>query len=803
MRILICFILIQFTLFVQAQQKKSMPAFYITAPITIDGILDEQVYKDAQPAKDFVQLQPYNGKPSFQPSEVYIFYDQTAVYVGGMFYDSSPDSIFNFVTERDNIGMSDYFGIYLDPYNQGQLAYGFFITPAGVQTDIKAIKSSDDNEDESWDAVWQSKTRITEKGWAVEMRIPYSALRFPENGNGTWGVNMFRNIRRYNSNNSWNFIDREVAGFIHQEGELTGIKNIRPPVRLSLSPYGAAYIEYKDGNSRPDFIYKGGLDLKYGLSESFTLDMMLVPDFGQIQSDDKELNLSPYELFYDEKRQFFTEGTELFDRGDIFYSRRIGAAPKFADRATDELALNEVVDYNPTETQLLNATKISGRTSKGWGLGMLNAISLPSHAKLKDTITGEKREVLIQPLTNYNIAVIDKSLPNNSYISLINSNLIMVNEPYTANVTATDFQFRNKKKTWAVIGKAGFSSRKNDEKENGYFTKLGFEKNGGKFRYGISQNVVSDKFNPNDLGYLRRNNELFTELFAGYHIIKPFSIFREMHTTFWMDHERIFKSSRFSGNSYGINHYSQFKNNYGVEVNFHVYGKNNDYYEPRVDGWHYTEPWYYEYNLWLYSDPRKAFNISAGLAQAKQPLTDQQYINVDFYADMRIGRKLQLSYNLTFENGINDRGYVDNNDNEDSIFFAKRNLKTLQNVLGASYAFNNKAGLNLRIRHYWSGASNKNYYILQRDGDLVLFPEYTENKDDNYNAFNVDLIFKWIFAPGSEFSIAWKNSILTDTNIVQKRYWTNLGNTWKADQTNSFSNRLLYYIDYNQLRKKT
>src|SRR4030042_1760614 len=229
---------------------------------------------------------------------------------------------------------------------------------------IKATKASDgDNEDSNWNAVWESKTRITEKGWVVEMKIPYSALRFPDKEVHTWGLNMFRNIRRYNSNNSWSLVDRNVSGFIHQEGELTGIKNIKPPVRLSLSPYLATYMETRSDKTKPDFTYKGGLYLKYGLSESFTLDMMLIPDFGQIQSDDKELNLSPYELYYDEKRQFFTEGTELFQRADIFYSRRIGGAPRFSGDAEFSMSAKEVVDYNPVETQLLNATKRSGGTS--------------------------------------------------------------------------------------------------------------------------------------------------------------------------------------------------------------------------------------------------------------------------------------------------------------------------------------------------------------------------------------------------------------------------------------------------------
>jgi hypothetical protein len=130
-----------------AQGKKSVEALKITSPLTIDGILDEPEYQQVKPAKDFVQLQPYNGKPSFQSTEAYFFYDQSAIYVGALLHDNRPDSIFNYLSARDEIGMSDYFGVYIDPYNEGQLAYGFFITPAGVQTDLKAIKSNGDNED--------------------------------------------------------------------------------------------------------------------------------------------------------------------------------------------------------------------------------------------------------------------------------------------------------------------------------------------------------------------------------------------------------------------------------------------------------------------------------------------------------------------------------------------------------------------------------------------------------------------------------------------------------------------------------
>jgi hypothetical protein len=303
---------------ISAQTRKSVEATRIYTPINIDGVLDEEVYKQASPAKDFVQLQPFNGKPAMQPTEVWFFYDESAIYVGAMLYDK-PDSIFNYLTQRDNTGNSDYFGVYIDPYNQGQLAFGFFVTPAGVQTDLKAIKSDNDNEDSNWNAVWNSKTRITDKGWSLEMRIPFSELRFSGKAGKIWGLNMFRNIRRYNSNNSWNFIDRNVSGFIHEEGQLVGIKDINPPVRLSFSPYIATYYQPKNSLSASNFLYKGGLDMKYGINDAFTLDMMLIPDFGQIQSDDKKLNLTPYELYYSEKRQFFNEGTELFQRAGIFF----------------------------------------------------------------------------------------------------------------------------------------------------------------------------------------------------------------------------------------------------------------------------------------------------------------------------------------------------------------------------------------------------------------------------------------------------------------------------------------------------
>jgi hypothetical protein len=795
----ILLIIVFFYFAVAAQEKKTVEVKYVTKPIVIDAVLDDSAYLNAFPAKDFVQLQPYNGKPSFQPSEAYFFYDQTAIYVGAMLYDSAPDSIFNYLSERDEIGMSDYFGVYFDPYNQGQVAYGFFVTPAGVQTDLKATKSDGDNEDGNWNAVWQSKTRVTDKGWIVEMRIPYSALRFSDKAGQIWGLNMFRNIRRYNSNNSWSLVDRKISGFIHQEGQMTGVKDIKPPVRLSFSPYAATYIESNSGKQGTDFIYKGGLDLKYGLSESFTLDMMLIPDFGQIQSDDKELNLSPYELYYDEKRQFFTEGTELFQRGNIFYSRRIGAKPKFTDRADDERQ-GEIVISNPRETQLVNASKISGRTSGGWGLGFLNAMSLPAYSTVRDTNSGVERKVLSQPFTNYNVSVVDKSIRNNGYISLINSNISMFNDPFRANVTATDFQIRDKSKKFAIKGKGGISTRGETKYETGYFASLALEKNKGNFKYGFLQTIYNDKYNPNDLGYLRRNNEMLSEWWIYYQIIEPFWIIREWQSNVWWDHTRVVTPSKLFCNNFGVYSFVLFKNNYYFEMNGGLETDKNNYYETRVKNRFLFEPYYYWINLWVGTDSRKRVRLTVHYGGNAKPDNDELGSWGNASLNVRVGQHLQFNYNSGYEFEINNRGYIGKNDEETIIYFARRNVKTIENVFETSYAINNKASLRFRTRHYWSGALNKNFYQLQNNGSLLEDITYSHD-NKNYNVFNVDMIFRWIFAPGSELSLAWKNAIADDNGLFINNYWNNIDKTWQADKINSVSLKILYYIDYNNIRK--
>jgi hypothetical protein len=428
-------------------------------------------------------------------------------------------------------------------------------------------------------------------------------------------------------------------------------------------------------------------------------------------------------------------------------------------------------------------------------------MTLPSKAVIKDTITRDEREVLVQPFTNYNVTVFDKTLPNNSFFGIINSNVTMANDPFVANVSGADFQLRNKSKTYTVAGKTGISYRRDEKRETGYYTELSFDKNSGKFQFGISQSINSYKFNINDLGYMRRNNELITNLNATYQLNEPFSIFRQMYFYGRFEHYRMYNPGKPSMIQYVFNSYAMFRNNYGAEVALVLTGDHHDYYETRAKGKYYLQPWGFQYNLYFHTDSRKALVANFSYGDYKFHGTNENNYWAGTNLNLRIGKRSQINYSLNLDNHYNDRGYIDKK-GDSIIYFTRRDVKTLENVIGSSFILNNKAGMTLRLRHYWSGAENKEFFRLQENGSLAPESEYNENKDANYNTITIDFNFRWIFAPGSELCLSWKNAVYEDSGLVNYSYFDNLRNTWKSDQSNSLSLKLLYYIDYNNLRKK-
>ena len=780
--------------------KKTVSAKSFQGFLKIDGYLNEVEWDGVPVASDFIQYEPYNGRPSIQKTEVKFIYSDKAIYVGAKMFDSSPDSLFMHLGKRDELGIADYFGVYFDPYNDSKTAYSFRVSCSGVQADLRL--TMDGNEDYSWDAVWKSKARLTEYGWIAEMEIPYSALRFPQKEQHVWGVNIIRSIQRANMITTWNFIDKEKSGELNQAGELHGIERINPSIRLSFTPFFSSYLEYKSAENKWSSILKGGLDLKYGISESFTLDMVLIPDFGQVESDDEQLNLSPFELFYEEKRPFFMEGTELFDKAGIFYSRRIGT--KRFDIFKDTLKDNETVVNNPQRNQLVNLSKISGKFKKGLSIGFLNGITSSSYATLKDTLTEEKRKVRAQAFTNYNVTVLDQSIGKNSYVSLINTNVNRTEDNYIANTTGTEFNFANAKNSYAISGNAAMSQiwdkRKEDEFGHKYRIKTG--KVSGKFKYDFTHWVESDTYNPNDLGFIARNNEVGSEAFIHYNIYEPKWILQSLQTDFSVSYYELFKPRNYVNLvlRYWLN--LEFKDNSKVQI--HVGGRPQemvDYFESRVWGWKFKRPRDIFISMGYNSDWTKKFSYELTGNFNRQDYKGHRMLSLYFEPIYRVGNRLRFELLHSFQGTKNDLGFVEYNENNQAIYFGKRNIKTVENRINISYGINNKTSFDTRIRHYWSSAAYTGFYTLKRDGYLEENNRYGGNPDVNFNAFTVDMALKWNFAPGSELSLVFKNLVQEQNNDVGYNYFKNFKNIFDLNNANSISMRVLYYIDFLQFKK--
>lgn len=774
----------------------------------IDGILNDEGWKYADVATDFIELRPVPGKQENknQGTEVRVLYDNSAIYVAARMYDH-PDSIARELVMRDQVGNSDFIGIIFDTYLDRINGNGFFVTAAGSQFDAKYSQTG--NEDENWNAVWESNVKIDKLGWTAEIKIPYSALRFGSRDVQNWGLNVTRRRQRINQQSFWNFVDPKVSGFINQEGELTGIKDIKAPIRLSFSPYVSSYVNNypynQPGVKNTTSSVNGGMDLKYGISQSFTLDMTLVPDFGQVQSDNQVLNLSPFEIRFDENRQFFTEGTELFNKGDLFYSRRIGSFPTYVKDISGELLANETITKNPQESKLINATKISGRTSKGLGIGVFNAITNPMNAVIEND-TGNERLIQIQPLTNYNILVLDQSLKNNSSVTVLNTNVFRRGSDYDANVSAFLFSLNDKKNIYNINGAAKLShitaGKYGQSSNSGFNYELSGGKQSGNFTWNYQQVLTNDKFDPTDLGFFTNNNYFDNSINAGYSIYKPGKWYNEIQTWFEAAYSQRYKPRSYQSFETELGGFVRFKNFWIAELSFDREWAGNDFYEPRTAGRVFTTPANYGMSLFINSNGAKRYNAGGFIELERQQLFNGFGYGAGFFQNLRVSNKFSVGTELNVGPQYNYAGWVGNGPG-DEIIFSRYDRNTVESSVDARYTFTNKMAVTIRGRHYWSDRRNTGFYTLLNNGDLQPGNQAGANiPDRNYNVFNIDMVYSWQVAPGSELSIAYKKVSEMDENQVRRGYFKNIDRILGSPQNNSLSFKLLYYIDYLQLRKK-
>jgi len=793
----------------QNPEKQYTPLKVLNPP-KIDGLLEDEAWMKAAVISDMIQSMPQEGHEPTQRTEVRVVYDDNAIYVAAMLYDTAPDSIKHELGIRDDAEINaDLFKVGFDPYNNQQDAYIFEVYASGVQKDSRVL-------DLTYNAVWQSAVKINNKGWSVEIAIPYSAIRFPTKDKQSWGFQFARNIARSNEYEQWSLIPKDATTYLRYWGQLKDLENIKAPLRLSLSPFASFYYENAPTQNgtinkyENSFGYSFGADLKYGIDEKFTLDLTLLPDFSQVQSDNKVKNLSYQEIVYNENRSFFQEGTELFTRGSLFYTRRIGRTPMGFNSIENHLRSGEVVQENPSKVKLLNAIKLSGRNNNGLGVGLFNAITDNTYAVVTDT-NGNKRKILTEPLSNYNILVFDQQLKNSSSIYVINTNVIRDKGHDDANVTGAGYTFCNKKQSYATDADFALSQRFSKDTLNdntfddllGYTSFLGIRKITGLFQWGYSNSIISKTYDARDLGYYAVTNKMKNRLYLAYNIYKPTKTFLQIYNTLTMDYLINPLTGKMApGTSINFDNYTQFLNYWTLSAGgaFAPF-ETTDYDEPRVEGRFSKSFRYYYLYAGFNTDSRKAFETGVLLTVGNfidRFLTENIIVSLAFR--YRVNDRLTFNYTFDYNTDPYNYGFANFDEDNNSIFGTRRML-TLTNVISAKYMFMNDMFASVNVRHYWNTCKYRDYYTLLDNGDIAYNGTYAENNDYNYNVFNVDFMYSWQFAPGSQLSIVYKNAIETQESDLIYDYYRDLKHTIESPQSNSLSLKVMYYLDYQYLKK--
>ena len=786
-------------------QTKSITADKTNQPIKIDGNGDDDSWKKVPYISGFTTSTPVFGREAHQ-TDVKIVYDNTAVYVFAYMHDD-PKNIKRHLTARDDIDDKDVdiFGVGLDTYNDNQNAFQFKVSAAGVQEDSKLSEV----EDISWNAVWESKVSLKKDGWVVEMKIPFSAIRFSKSNFQTWGIQFSRFRRVNNELSTWSPDDPKVGGTINKWGDWAGLQNIIPPVRLSFLPYlsGGINISPVGNKKETEFLKSGGMDVKYGINESFTLDLTLIPDFAQVQSDNIVLNLSPFDIKFEDFRSFFTEGTELFNKAGIFYSRRIGDAPSGSYGVLAKAASNP--DYeiikNPGITRLINGTKFSGRTKSNLGIGIFNALTSNMNAEIFDKSVDSSIHIQTEPLTNYNIIVLDQALKNRSSVVFTNTNVLRNGNSRNANVTALDLSLFDKRNRHHLVVDGIYSTIWGKlENYDGYKGDVRYQKVSGKLQYFFTMGAMSDTYDPNDLGFLQNNNQFNYAGNISYVIYKPKKHFLNQRYTLGASNQYLYKPftwQNFVINSSAFLLMKDFSNLMVILQISPVWS--NDFFELRTSGRVLKKPAQYFLNVTGSTDTRKKLYIDYSAESGVTSLPDAPYYGFTLGATYKFNERFQMNAEGHLDKDQANYGYAFRDMFSHLPILGQRTVKTDYSILGAAYSINALMNFTVRLRHYWSNVIYHHFYDVKEDGYWTE-RDFTPGRDFNFNTFNVDIFYTWDFLPGSRITLSWKNALGSDVYLDETQYRTyfrNFNQVLRIPHSNELNLKVVYYIDYLTLKK--
>ncbi|MCX6558038.1 MAG: DUF5916 domain-containing protein [Candidatus Aminicenantes bacterium] len=749
-------ILIVFSALLSAEQAAPASSRNVRARrseeiIRVDGLLSESVWQGAG-AGDFIQRNPLDGKPATERTEVWVAYDDKAVYVAARLYDAEPGKIVRLLGRRDDNLDSDWFTFAVDPYFDRRSGYSFSVNPAGSIIDRTLY--NDEWDDSTWDGVWEGAAKIDGQGWTVEMRIPYDQLRFPARDEYLWGVNFKRVIQRKNELDYFAWVPKEENGFVSRFASLTGIRGIRPGRHFEAIPYTLGKLAFSPGEAGNPFrtgsdqFASLGLDLKYGLQGNLTLDLTLNPDFGQVEVDPAEVNLSVFETYYSEKRPFFIEGSNTFAFGyggansnfgfnwmnpELFYSRRIGQAPR------GSVSGDFYADY-PEMTTILGAAKLSGKVAGNWNVGFLDAVTAREYADVDDN--GDRFRQEVEPFSDYTVLRAQKDfnqgrqglgfIATGVFRDLDDEGLQTILGRQALALGADGWLQLGKERKWALTGWLGatrvegspeyiFSLQRSARhyyqrpdadylaldssatSMTGWAGRIALNHQKGNLIVNASLGAISPGFEANDLGYQWRGDYINSHLVVGYTWLHPGKVFRNAQVMGAMARGWDFGNNAIMEN-YFLFCYGDFLNYWGGGIQIGALAASYDKEATRGGPLLRLPPGQW-IDFQLYSDSRKAlvFSLNGEIANRR----DGSGIDWEMGTELRWKPRsnVSLSINPQFEAVHTPRQWVANIDDPlmtatfgRRYMFASMDEKILSAEIRLNWIFSPKISLQVFLQ---------------------------------------------------------------------------------------------------------
>jgi len=753
----------------------SVRAYKLNEVVTLDGRLNETIWNN-KPINTFYQRDPDEGSLSTETTQVWVAYNESSLYIAAKLYDENPDLLDKSIVRRDNYIDSDWFFFYVDPYRDKTTGYFFGVNPGGSLCD--GTFYNDSFNDHSWDGIWEVESSIDSDGWSVEMKIPFSQLRFAKADEMRWGVNFHRQIKRKNEFDFYVTVPKSEKGFVSHFAELEGLNGIDPPQRFEVIPYlvqRAQYLQHDQG----DPFYTGnqyntsiGLDIKLGLGSNLNLDIALNPDFGQAEVDPAVMNLSAFETFFQEKRSFFIEGANIFNfaRGGatnywgfglpnprLFYSRRIGRSPR------GDVSDNDFED-RPKETRILGAAKLTGKIDNSISIGALSALTERTYSTL--SLNNNKFEEEIEPLTHYAVfrtqkefnggkqaigamfTGVNRDLRNNGLKELLSDQAYTFgidgwtflddDDTYVFTATAVGSYTHGSKKYITSLQESPTRYMQRPDATyarldsnltslSGWFSKISLNKEKGNFYLNAALGASSPGFDFNDLGWQFITDRISGHLVLGYSWLEPGKVFRNAYVNLAYWRNQDFEGNLINNGIFSLNNF-QFANYWNLHfragINFDRFSRETTRGGPLV-----IQPT----NIFLFfegrSDSRDPLIISPSFFYWLDKSGKNTYrasIDFEWRPDPQLSFNIAPGYEYNFDN----KQWVDNFDDPYAVdTYNKRYVfgdllqHTISTDIRLNWTFTPELSLQLYIQPFITIGKYSN------------FKELAQPRTDEYNNF--------------------------------------------------------------------